>query len=250
MCTYRDNAMDRTGELQPDFRTAVEIEWSKGRTMDEGFSKPLENFSAAEVAPQSGAVRALPSDLTEREEIDLLCQVETYMNVTDKHSQTHPAAGAEEARIYSLVNSLIAKRFSDIGAAVRGEAVAGTAEQLLARIHDAIGHAESNDHRLEARFGQMKGVPAVRIDDLRAHIEGWQSDGNAAPVSARAADAPSEPSDKQIIEAMQPELDKGDGGYLCDMFPAGVIAAGRAVLRLRAADALDSQPTESTKDAK
>ena len=36
-------------------------------------------------------------------------------------------------------------------------------------------------------------------------------------------------TDDQIISAMRPELDKGDGGYLCDIFPAGVIAAGRAI---------------------
>lgn len=36
-------------------------------------------------------------------------------------------------------------------------------------------------------------------------------------------------SDERIIYLMKPELDKGDGGYLCDMFPAGVIAAGRAI---------------------
>lgn len=101
------------------------------------------------------------------------------------------------------------------GAAVRGEPVAGTAEQLVARIYDAIGHAESNDHRLEAQFGQRKGPPAVRSDDLRAHIKGWQSDGVAASVSARAADAPSEPSlrytEPTEIVAYLHQVISGDG---------------------------------------
>ena len=48
-------------------------------------------------------------------------------------------------------------------------------------------------------------------------------------------------SDEEIFNSMKPELDKGDGGYLCDMFPAGVIAAGREVLRIKQKKLLDNK---------
>lgn len=36
-------------------------------------------------------------------------------------------------------------------------------------------------------------------------------------------------SDDEIMAAMRPHLDEGDGGYICDMARKRVIAAGRAI---------------------
>lgn len=44
-------------------------------------------------------------------------------------------------------------------------------------------------------------------------------------------------TDERIIDLMEPELLKGDGGYLADIFPEYVIAAGRAIEREVAAQA-------------
>lgn len=46
-------------------------------------------------------------------------------------------------------------------------------------------------------------------------------------------------SDDEVLEAMRPSLDEGDGGYVCDMSPMHVIASGRALL------ARYGQPVES-----
>jgi hypothetical protein len=55
MCKLRDDTMSQAGEIT-DFRTAVEIEWSKGKTMDDKeMFRPLKDLSGAEVRNDQGA---------------------------------------------------------------------------------------------------------------------------------------------------------------------------------------------------
>jgi hypothetical protein len=205
--------------------------------------------------------------LTEREQINLLCQVENYMSITDKHSQAAPEAVAEENRMYDMVNGFIAKRFSDIGAAVRGEAAADEATNEIMR------HFVANISGLE----------------LRAKIKATVA-GVMPQFSARAADAHSEQSDqtallkllRRLLDGSQPKdvmgavmvIDNALGGkvaweyamtppaafceYVSKNYSGDVNfqvpewhairlwnAAMRSITgKSRAADVLDSQPTD------
>lgn len=157
MCKLRDDTMSQAAELT-DFRTAVEIEWNKGKTMD------LENMS-----------RELP----------------------------------------------------DLGsAAVRGEAVAKIPSMKadpLACIALAVSGA----------------LPDAQAADI---LSAAFAPKPAATASARAADAPSEPSEPLYFVRMT----RTDGWREASEAAYWTFSEvnRRILYESRAADALDSQPTE------
>lgn len=87
----------------------------------------------------------------------------------------------------------------------------------------------------------VKDEPWVAIGIVRA-LKG--------SVGASTAFMPTVLTDERIIDLMAPELLKGDGGYLVDIFPEYVIAAGRAIEREVSAQAGHvAVPEDDARDA-
>lgn len=96
----------------------------------------------------------------------------------------------------------------------RGEPVAFSYELATTRSGD--GEYTHWSPRLSY---SMPNVPEGSIRNLKRLY--------ASPLPAEPAKLP---SDDEVLEAMRPSLDEGDGGYICDMSPMHVIASGRALL--------------------
>lgn len=93
--------------------------------------------------------------------------------------------------------------------------------------HDKISHLID---KIEASPAMDIAGRSKHIHDLRAAIEADRQ-RRGEPVKVVG--------DDEVLEAMRPSLDEGDGGYVCDMSPMHVIASGRALL------ARYGQPVES-----
>lgn len=65
-----------------------------------------------------------------------------------------------------------------------------------------------------------------------AHVYCGTGEWTISPLydAPQSAEPVKVPSDDEVLEAMRPSLDEGDGGYICDMSPMHVIASGRALL--------------------
>lgn len=141
------------------------------------------------------------------------------------------------------------------GAAVRGEAVAKcepTAKKLIAQLHDG---QEWNIAEQQAFASFMRCFPNESSAGMISLGDAWKN-GQAyaeAMASARAADAPSEPSraDLEAIDrAMQHMGDALNALDVADEDDEKITADGFAaiarLLKSRAADALDSQPAAAS----
>lgn len=78
-------------------------------------------------------------------------------------------------------------------------------------------------------------VPQHLIERLQRHCEDKSNTAFSRSTMREAlqyltAEPSNFPSDDEVLEAMRPSLDEGDGGYVCDMSPMHVIASGRALL--------------------
>jgi len=67
----------------------------------------------------------------------------------------------------------------------------------------------------------------TKYDRVRHDLKKTLNASLAAPVAAELA------PEIDILAIMRPHLDKGDGGYLCDLYPGNVIAAGLALLNTK-----------------
>lgn len=228
MCTYRDKAMDRTGELPPDFRTAVEIEWSNGKTMDEEISKPLENFSTAEVGPQGGAIHgyvpgasgpqpswyfpsAMFATLNAPTPKFIIGNVEIGKEGLTVYGQTVTDAGEIYAALTRALNGGIPAARDLGGAAVRGEAPNLTDAELDAMPKRAAFIAWAKDRSLDTtETKDAWGQRAFLHDHIETMWIGWFH----APVSARAADAlDSQPTELPLMRAAFTTAESGPDGY-------------------------------------
>lgn len=222
MCTYRDNAMDRAGELPPDFRTAVEIEWSKGEKMDEGFSRELPDLGGAAVRGEAVAKEETGLDYIERLARAATqgqweygsTAVATPQEALDICRASIDATKQPVSQFYEVF-LMDGRRTALIGNGPTGAANA----EYIASLHPA------NVLHLVSLARRGEGVPEL-------------------PISARAADAPSEPSD------MQWRAQFWKLALALNCLPSQFIDANEHVfeavesLKSRAADALDRQPTD------